>query len=135
MSQEDVETFKRVVEAYNRRDIDALLGELDPEVEWRAALDVLLGGEATVHRGHQGVSELIRGTDEVFDEIHADLPDVRDIGDRIVAIGHLRIRGKQSGAESESAVGLVADFRDGKGVRIRTYLDPEEALEAAGLRE
>jgi hypothetical protein len=29
----------------------------------------------------------------------------------------------------------VAEFKDGKGIRIRTYLDPNEALEAAGLRE
>jgi len=28
----------------------------------------------------------------------------------------------------------VAEFKDGKGIRIRTYLDPNEALEAAGLR-
>jgi uncharacterized protein with GYD domain len=34
MSQENLETFKRGLDAYNRRDIDALLEELDPEVEW-----------------------------------------------------------------------------------------------------
>jgi hypothetical protein len=29
----------------------------------------------------------------------------------------------------------LADFRDGKGIRLRTYLDLKEALEAAGLRK
>jgi ketosteroid isomerase-like protein len=135
MSQENVETFKRVVEAYNRRDVDALLRELDLVVEWYAALEVLLGGEATVYRGHEGVSELIRSTDEVFDEMHAEFPEIRDIEDRIIATGHLRIRGKRSGAESESPVGVVAELKDGKPFRIRTYLDPQEALEAAGLSE
>ena len=33
MSQENVETFKRGLDAYNRRDIEALLEELDPDVE------------------------------------------------------------------------------------------------------
>jgi hypothetical protein len=37
MSQENVEAFKRGFEAYNRRDIAALLQELDPEVEWYSA--------------------------------------------------------------------------------------------------
>jgi len=30
MSQENVEAFKRAIEAYSRRDIDALLEEIDP---------------------------------------------------------------------------------------------------------
>jgi ketosteroid isomerase-like protein len=29
----------------------------------------------------------------------------------------------------------VTDFKDGKAIRVRTYLDPNEALEAAGLSE
>jgi ketosteroid isomerase-like protein len=135
MSQKNVERFKRAIEAYNRRDVEALLQELDPEVEWYPALEVLLGGEATVYRGHDGVRELIRGTDETLGEIHVEFSKVRDLGDRIVATGHLRIRGKESGAETESPVGSVAELKDGKPIRIRTYLDPQDALEAAGLRE
>lgn len=135
MSQENIETFKRGVEAYNRRDVEALLQELDTEVEWYPALEVLLGGEATVYRGHGGVRELIRGTDEALGEIHVEFSKIRDMGDRIVAIGHLRIRGKESGAETESPVGYVAELKDGKPIRIRTYLNPQEAFEAAGLSE
>ncbi len=48
MSQENVEAFKRGAEAYNRQDVDALLKELDPEVEWHSALLIPFGGEATV---------------------------------------------------------------------------------------
>ena len=47
----------------------------------------------------------------------------------------IRLTGKESGAETESPVGFVADLRDRKAIRIWTYLDPQEALEAAGLRE
>ena len=88
-----------------------------------------------MYRGHEGVRELIRGTDETLGEIHVEFSTIRDMGDRIVAIGHLRIRGKESGAETESPVGYMAELKDGKPIRIRTYLDPEEALEAAGLKE
>jgi ketosteroid isomerase-like protein len=55
------------------------------------------------------------------------------VGDKLVTIGVLRTRGKQSGAATESPLATVVEFKDGKGVRIRTYLDPNEALEAAGL--
>ena len=38
MSEENVALLRRAVEAYNRRDIPALLEELDPEVKWHPAL-------------------------------------------------------------------------------------------------
>jgi hypothetical protein len=44
MSTENVEAFKRGLEAGNRGDIDALLDELHPEIEWHSALHALIGG-------------------------------------------------------------------------------------------
>jgi len=112
-----------------------MLEGLDPEVEYHPALPMLLGGEATVYRGHEGVRRLFGEIYDAFDEIHAEHSDVRDLGDRVVAIGRIRMRGKGSGAETESPAAVVIDIRHGKGIRIQTYLDPQEALEAAGLSE
>jgi ketosteroid isomerase-like protein len=133
MSEEDLEALKRGTEAINRRDVEAMLEVLDPGVEYRAALPVLLGGAAAVYHGHAGVRELFRELYDVLDEIHVEYSEIRDLGDRTVAIGRLRTRGKGSGAETESPYGSVSDFRNGKVVRFRSYLDPNEALEAAGL--
>ena len=135
MSEENVEAFKRGVDAFNRRDIDAVLEDLDPEVEWHPLFQVLLGGKATVYRGHEGYREFVRDNDSAFVELHVEYSEVRDLGDRLLAIGYLRARGKESGAETESPVGYVVEFKNGKGVRVREYLDPKEALEAAGLEE
>jgi ketosteroid isomerase-like protein len=133
MSRENVETFKRAVEAYNRRDIEGVLDSLDPDVEWQPALEVLLGGEATVYRGHEAIREMFRTTDEALGSINVEFFDIRDLGNRLFASGRLHTRGKESGAETESPVGYLADFKNGKALRIQTYLDPNEALEAAGL--
>jgi len=134
MSKESVEAFKRGVEAYNCLDAEALLDELDPEVEWHPALQTMFGGEATVYRGHEGVRELLRDLDDALAEIHIEYSEVRDLGDQIVAIGRVRQRGRASGAETDSPLGTVADvISNGKLTCIRTYLDPKEALEAAGL--
>jgi hypothetical protein len=38
MPRENVEVFRRAVEAYNRRDVDAFLEEFDPSVEWRSLI-------------------------------------------------------------------------------------------------
>ena len=109
--------------------------ELDPEVEWHSALSVLLSGRATVYRGHGGVREWFRELDEVVAEVHVEYTDIRDLGDRVMAIGHIRTRGRGSGVVTESPIAMVSDTRNGKSVRVRSYLDPREALEAVGLSE
>jgi ketosteroid isomerase-like protein len=135
MSQENVEAFERGLEAGNRGDVETLLEELDPEVEWHSALHALMGGEQTVFRGHDGVREVIRDINETFGEFHIEISEVRDLGDRVVAIGHIRARGKESGAETETPYALVTEIKNGKTTAVRAYLDPKQALEAAGLKE
>jgi hypothetical protein len=60
MSQENADVLRRAVDAYNRRDLEALCEELDPDVEWRPALPVLLAASATAYRGHEGMAEMFR---------------------------------------------------------------------------
>jgi ketosteroid isomerase-like protein len=93
-----------------------------------------MGGKQTVYRGHEGVREWLRDLYETLSEFQAEYPEIRDLGDRTVAIGHVRARGMASEAVIEAPHGAVGEFKNGRGIRIRTYLDPKEALEAAGLR-
>jgi ketosteroid isomerase-like protein len=73
MSKENVEAFKRGLEAGNRGDVDALLAELHPEIEWHSALHVLMGGQQTVFRGHDGVRTMIGDLYEAFAEVHIEM--------------------------------------------------------------
>jgi ketosteroid isomerase-like protein len=132
MSQENVDAFKRGLEAGNRGDVDTLLEVLDPEVAWHSALHALLGGEGTVYRGHDGVREMIGDLYEAFDDFQIEISEVRDRGDRTVAIGRARARGDSSGADVEMPIAFVTEFNEGKAISVRAYLDPDEALEAAG---
>jgi len=112
-----------------------MLETMDPEVEFRPRFQVMLGGEEMVFWGHDGVREAYRDLYGALDWIKPEILEVRDLGDRIVALGRLSVRGKESGAEVESAAGWVVDIKSGKAIRVIEYLDPEEALEAAGLSE
>ncbi|MGI8461743.1 MAG: nuclear transport factor 2 family protein, partial [Solirubrobacterales bacterium] len=94
-----------------------------------------LGGEDAVYRGHDGLRKMVLDVDDTLAEIGAEVPEIRDLGDQVLAIGRVRTRGKASGIVTESPLGCLVDFRDGKFSRVRTYLDPTEALEAAGLSE
>src|SRR3954454_17231251 len=130
MSQENVEAFKRGLEAGNRGDVDALLAKLHPEIEWHSALHVLMGGQQTVFRGHDGVRTRIGDLYEAFAEVHIERSEFWKLGDGLVAIGHTRTRGKASGVELETPLAFVTKIRNGKTISIRAYLDRDEALEA-----
>jgi ketosteroid isomerase-like protein len=135
MSEENVNAHERALEAINRRDVDAFLAEMDTEVEFHAVLQALLGGEGTVYRGHGGVRAWFRDMNEAFAEFHVDYSEIRDLGDRILASGRVRARGRESGAGIDAPIGALIEFRDGKVSKVLTYFDPTEALEAAGLPE
>jgi ketosteroid isomerase-like protein len=135
MSEENVEAFRRGMEAYNRRDIDAFLDAFDPVVEFHPLTLAMFGQEATVYRGHEGIRQFIRDVDEVLPQLQVELLEIRDLGERSVASGRLHARGRASGAEVESPIGWVVEFREGRVIRMRDYLDPNEAFEAAGLSE
>jgi ketosteroid isomerase-like protein len=130
MSKENVEAFKRGIEASNRRDFETLLERLDPEVEWYPALLASLEGKATVYHGREGVRQWLQEVYEVLAEIHTEFSEIRDLGTRVVAIGHIRTRGKESGAETESPLAYVIDYKDAKATRVQSYLDPQAALDA-----
>jgi hypothetical protein len=87
-----------------------------------------------MYRGHDTVRELFRDLYESFAQLEADYSDIRDLGERVLGLGHLRMRGKESGAETESPVGALTEWSNGRTIRVLTYLDQTEALEAAGLR-
>ena len=116
MSQENVEVFQRAFDAINRGDAEALVSELDLEVEWHGAILMAMGGKQTVYRGHEGVREWLRDLYETLSEFQAEYPEIRDLGDRTVAIGRVRARGKASEAEIESPHGTVVEFKNGKGI-------------------
>jgi ketosteroid isomerase-like protein len=135
MSQENVETFKRAVGALNSGAVEAVLKTVHPAVEWHPFMEELLGGEGRVYSGHAGVREFFRDFGDHFDELHWQYPDIRDLGDRVLAIGTFRARGRGSGAEVETPIGVLSDFENGIAIRVWSTGDPSEVLEAAGLSE
>lgn len=131
VSQENVDAFMRALEHLERRDVEAILEELDPEVEWYPAFTALLGGETSVYRGHDGVREVIQQFWDVFSEAHFEVAEIRDLGDQVLAIGTMRVKGTESGADVESPWAYLVRSRDGKAVSVRAYHDPAKAIAEA----
>jgi ketosteroid isomerase-like protein len=132
MSQENVELVRRGYDAFARGDVDAVLADLDQEIEvlsWPG-----IAGEDSYH-GHAGFLAYAAGWLESWDEYRLSPEEIIDAGDRVVVIYRAVGRGRGSGIEVETQLGHLWTIRDGKAVRLDIYRTRAEALEAAGLPE
>jgi ketosteroid isomerase-like protein len=126
MSQENVESFKRGTEAWNRDDYDAWIDGFAPELEWFALMEVFRG-----HAGARQAWESFRRDMQL--EVRFD--DVRDLGESVLALGAMKGVGQTTRLSVAGELAQLATYRDGKVVSCRDFLNHAEALEAAGLRE
>jgi ketosteroid isomerase-like protein len=133
MSQENVEIVRRLMEAYAGGDIEEMLSHLDPDGELHSA--IIGGAEGNVYKGHDGIRRWFAEVTDSFEDLRTELTEFRDLGDRVLAFGHMHARGRESGLELDSPTGWVFTVRRGKLAKAEGFLSREDALEAAGLRE
>jgi ketosteroid isomerase-like protein len=132
MSRANVEIAKQVIDAFNRRDVDAIFACVNPDVEWFPAMT--LGGGPL--REREGIESYIREVNDTWEEYRVVGQEFRDLGeDRVLVLSRVEGRGAGSGGLVDAEMGQIFDFRDGKIGRVRTYLDHGEALRTAGLSE
>ncbi len=112
MSQETVEVVRKATDAVNRRDLDAFLAFLSPDVVWEVNPE--LPGLREVHRGRAEVRELIEGLFEIGESSHVavEITDLSD--DRVFAETVLTARGTGSGVPVELRYWQVLSVTEGK---------------------
>jgi ketosteroid isomerase-like protein len=135
MSQENVETVTRAIEAWNEADLAAFLGAWHPAAEWRPAFPKGTEGTGSVFRGADGVAEAWRNVRAVWSEYRLDVQAAKWSGDDLVVLGRIHVRGATSGVEINSNWSAVVRFKDEKIVSAWDWLDHTSALEAASLSE
>jgi ketosteroid isomerase-like protein len=131
MSQENVELVRAALDAASRGDLDALIGALDPAIEWT---HVESDPDYAVHRGHDDVRAWLDEWAEVFPDMRWETERFLDAGgELVIALGRLCGRAGASGADVGSLVyGIIFTVRSGKIVRVEET-DREAAVEAVGL--
>jgi ketosteroid isomerase-like protein len=139
MSQaSNVEVVRRAIDAMNRG-VDKnqraeLFAELmTPDFEWLPAMPGAV--EGVTYRGREAVETYFDESAEIWEEFQTVIEEFRDLGDRVLTLGHMAGRGAGSGLQIDTPLGQVIDFRDGKISRVHNYLDQGKALRAAGLCE
>jgi ketosteroid isomerase-like protein len=89
MSQENVEVVYRAYDALRRRDKEAFVRELHPDVE---GVVYIMEPEGTVYRGHPDMRRFIDELLSVFPDWHPEVVRATDYGDTVLA--ELRLTGR-----------------------------------------
>jgi ketosteroid isomerase-like protein len=132
MSQENVEIVRKVVDAFNRGDLQSFKAPFAPDsviVPLRAEM------ENTIFRGRDAAEQFFAAANESWDSPQAGIEEVRDGGGWLLVLGSFRARGRASGAEINAKIGWIVRFGDGAITSFHIFADREQALEAAGLSE
>src|ERR671925_26772 len=98
MSQENVEIVRRGFEAFQRGDTEAILDDVDPDVEVHEPTDL---PDAQVFHGHPGLLATVEKAQAMFDDIRIEAEEFTDAGDRVVIWYRVVGRGRGSGVEVE----------------------------------
>jgi len=132
VSQENVEVVKRMIDAYNQRDLAGLEAFSHPDVEldWSASRGFVAG----VYRGFDEFERFWRSYFDAFEEMAAEPERFIDAGESVVVPNMVHIRGRD-GIEVSARSAIVFTFRSHRITRMCLYQETEQALKAVGLEE
>jgi uncharacterized protein len=124
-----VEATRRSYEAFERGDLDAVLADMHPEIEWHQAQGLPHGG---FYRGREAVRRAIFDPleEEWWDEFSVLPDEFLDAGTEVVVLGRYRGRAKGTGKRLDVPFVHVWTWRDGTAVRFRQFLDTAGWVEA-----
>jgi ketosteroid isomerase-like protein len=134
MSQENLELVRSLYSGWERGDYTSR-GWASPAIEWTIAD----GPDPGTWTGLDGMAEAFRRNMGVWEGVHAEVEQYRELDDeRVLVLEWRRARGKASGLELSTmrAEGAVLfHLRDGKVTRLVFYWDRARAFADLGMTE
>jgi ketosteroid isomerase-like protein len=129
----NAELIRTGYQAWNRRDIAAVVQILDPEIEWQGYTHI---PESGVLEGREQVRTWLERFLEAWEELEIQVTDLIDSGEQTIALVRFRALGRESGVRVDGGTDAhVWTVRDGKAVAVTLYQGTHEAFEAAGLQK
>jgi uncharacterized protein len=120
--------LRTAYEGFGRRDMDAILSVMDPDIEWDAT-DAL--AHTGVYKGHEGVTEYIGSLSGAWIEFHLYPEQFSESGDgaHVMVLGTVQGKLAANGQEVEARFAHVLQIDDESRVtRLKVCLDREAAL-------
>ena len=125
MTEQKVELLQRVFDALGRRDLPALLDELDPQFE----LHPLISVWERSYVGRRAITRWYRDVDQVWEVFTVRGEEFRELdGGGMLVLGSWRGRPRRVGGELDGPLAAIVHFRLSKAARADFFLDEATAL-------
>lgn len=121
----------RAYAAANRRDFELILAGLDPDTEYRPAVDLIAPDQDAVFCGHDGYLQMWRNWLDAFDDLRFDPEEVLDLGETFLVTAQQRGHGSGSGIAVSQPVFQLFKVRNGLVVWQHDFRDRADAVAAA----
>jgi ketosteroid isomerase-like protein len=133
MSEENVEAVRTVYERWSEGDFRAAVDLFDPHVVFVPGSGF---GDAGAYLGTEEFAAYTRRTLlEPWRHLTVEAEEIVAAGDSVLVHVHQRGVGSASGVTTEMRYFALWSFRGRKVIRLESFRELAEALEAAGLRE
>jgi ketosteroid isomerase-like protein len=130
--ERNTQVVRKAFDAFTRRDVEAFVRIMDPEVELYVPVTAELAGEPVPYRGHDGIRRYFEHVKMVWERLEVFLHEYHDLGDRVMVVGRVRAQGR-NGRIEDTPAHWVWQIEDGRITAGHVYTDRKQALEAAGL--
>lgn len=130
MSSRNLEIVRGLYRAFNRGALDSMLEGANADVEFDAS--ERLPDEGVI-RGRDAYRRFFERTFDTWERFVAEVDELVDAGDAVVALVRISGVGKASRVTVEERAAHVIWLREGRPYRVKVFADRDDALRAAGL--
>jgi ketosteroid isomerase-like protein len=127
VSGHSAEIVRAVIDAYNQRDMDAMLARFDPDVVWHTTPGFLWPGS---YRGREAVRGLFEHWWQGWDTGYADAEELVEADDRVRVSADVHGRSAGDGLDVHVELNWVFHVRDGLIDLVQSYPTADEARAA-----
>ena len=129
----NTERVRQSLLAMERGDVDAIVSQAHPEVEF---VNPSYAIEPGTRHGVEGFRKGMTNMLDAFDDLRFDSLRIVDLGDRILALGSWTGRGRGSRYRFDpQPFAFLVTLEDKLIIRYEWFANHEEALAAAGVRD
>ena len=114
---DEIEVVRGLYDAFERRDLDAMLAAFSDDAELHFEGTARLAGRSQPYRGHQGLREYLVDVERLWDELVLHATDYRAVPGSVIVMGH--ITGRRQGLDVRRASVWTWKVKDGRATSVK----------------
>ena len=114
---DEIEVVRGLYDAFERRDLDAMLAAFSDDAELHFEGTARLAGRSQPYRGHQGLREYLVDVERLWEELVLHATDYRAVPGSVIVMGH--ITGRRQGLDVRRASVWTWKVKDGRATSVK----------------